>query len=123
MNGHSTYQKTGSLQRKQMHYSPNLLGTINNAIENLKLATIEYDSREKGVSIRDIEAMAVVYKDRKRHLVGFCHLRNEYRNFRLDRLISIKLKKEDFTRRQDFDIDNFQDDSGRYADDVEEDDY
>ncbi len=123
MNGHSAYQKTGSLQRKQMHYSPNLLSTINNAIENLKLATIEYDSREKGISIRDIEPMAVVYKDRKRHLVGFCHLRNEYRNFRLDRLISIKLKKEDFLRRQDFDIDNFQDDSGRYADDVEEDDY
>jgi predicted DNA-binding transcriptional regulator YafY len=123
MNGHSAYPKTGGLQRKQMHYSPNLLGTINNAIENSKLATIEYDSREKGVSIRDIEAMAVVYKDRKRHLVGFCHLRNEYRNFRLDRLVSIKLKKEDFLRRQDFDIDNFQDDSGRYAEDIEEDDY
>ncbi len=123
MNGHSTYSRSGNAQRKQMHYSPNLLGTINNAIDNCKIVTIEYDSREKGISIRDIEPMAVVYKDRKRHLVGFCHLRNDYRNFRLDRLNMIKLKQEEFVRRQDFNIDNFQDDTGRYADDFEEDDY
>lgn len=123
MNGYSTYSKAGSQQKsRQMHYSPNLLSTINNAIDNCKLATIEYDSREKGITIRDIEPMALVYKDRKRHLVGFCHLRNEYRNFRLDRLNMIKLKQEEFLRKQDFNIDNFQDDSAKYGEDFEEED-
>jgi predicted DNA-binding transcriptional regulator YafY len=106
---------------KQMHYSPNLLSTIKNAIDNHKLATIEYDSREKGITVRDIEPMALVYKDQRRQLVGFCHLRNEYRSFRLDRLNTIKLKQDTFFRREDFDISEFQDGSGPVDDEIEDD--
>lgn len=95
-----------------MHYSPNLLSTINNAIDHCKLAVIEYDSREKGISVREIEPMAIVYKDRKRHLVAWCRLRNDYRSFRLDRLNLIKLEKGEFARRQDFKVDDFQDAGG-----------
>lgn len=118
----STYARSAN-QRKQMHYSPNLLSTLNNAIDNCKLATIEYDSREKGLTQRDIEPMAIVYKERKRHLVAWCRLRNDYRSFRLDRLNSIKLKQEEFGRRQDFKIDEFQDEPhSAYEEDFEEED-
>ncbi|HLP18691.1 MAG TPA: WYL domain-containing protein [Chitinophagales bacterium] len=106
----STYAKTAS-QNKQMHYSPNLLNTIVNAVENFKVAVIEYDSSAKGVSVREIEPMAIVYKDRKRHLVGWCRLRGDYRSFRLDRLNSIKLKQEEFSRRNDFNVSDFEDGS------------
>jgi predicted DNA-binding transcriptional regulator YafY len=109
MNDNSTYSRSSAAQRKQMHYSPNLLSTLNNAIDNHKVAIIEYDSREKGMTERDIEPMAIVYKDRKRHLVAWCRLRNDYRSFRLDRLSSIKLRNEEFTRRGDFKIDEYQD--------------
>lgn len=109
MSDNSTYARNSS-QRKQMHYSPNLLSTINNAIDNCKLATIEYDSNEKGITVRQVEPMAIVYKDRKRCLVGWCRLRNDYRSFRLDRLNMIKLHNEDFSRRQDFSVADFQDD-------------
>ncbi len=105
----STYFKS-AVQRKQMHYSPNLLSTISNAIENRKVVTLEYESNEKGITVRNIEPMAVVYKDRKRHLAGWCRLRNDYRSFRLDRLNSIKLNSEQFSPREDFKIENFQDD-------------
>ena len=104
-----------------MHYSPNLLSTINNAIDHCKLTVIEYESREKGISMREIEPMAIVYKDRKRNLVAWCRLRNDYRSFRLDRLNLIKLEKEEFTRRQDFKVDDFQDAAGSNgAEDYEE---
>lgn len=102
------YNKQNSA-RKQMHYSPNLLSCITNAIDNCKLANIEYDSREKGVTVRDIEPMALVYKDRKRHIAGWCRLRNEYRSFRLDCLNTIKVLNEEFARREDFDLNDFQD--------------
>lgn len=109
MNGNSTYPRNAS-PNKQMHYSPNLISTINNAIDNLKVAVIEYDSNQKGITLREIEPMAVVYKDRKRHLVGWCRLRNDYRSFRLDRLNSIKLTQAAFEKRSDFDAAHFQDD-------------
>ena len=114
-----TYARN-AVQRKQMHYSPNLLSTVNNGIDNRKIASIEYDSHEKGVSIRDIEPMAIVYKDRKRNLVAWCRLRNDYRSFRLDRLNCIKLKQEEFVRRDDFNIESFQDDPNAvYQEDYE----
>lgn len=109
MSDNYNYGRAAGKDRKQMHYSPNLLSTINNAIDNCKLSYIEYDSREKGISTRTIEPMAIVYKDRKRHLVAFCHLRNEYRSFRLDRLNLIRLEKEEFQRRPDFKIEDHQD--------------
>lgn len=117
----STYYKGASKQSKQMHYSPNLLSTINNAIENCKVATLEYESHEKGVTVRDIEPMALVYKDRRRSLVAWCRLRNDFRSFRLDRLNCIKLKQETFTRRDDFKIEEHQDASGSYHGDDSDD--
>jgi predicted DNA-binding transcriptional regulator YafY len=113
------YNKQNSA-RKQMHYSPNLLSCITNAIDNCKLATIEYDSREKGITVRDIEPMALVYKDRKRHIAGWCRLRNEYRSFRLDRLNTIKVLNEEFARRQDFNLNDFQDNNPVPVDEEEE---
>ena len=118
----STYQKS-AVQRKQMHYSPNLLSTATNGIENCKLATIEYESHEKGVTVRDVEPMAIVYKDRRRSLVGWCRLRNDYRSFRLDLLNSIKLKNEVFEKRHDFNINDFQDDNSNGYDDNYEDEH
>lgn len=90
-------------QRTQMHYSPNLLGCINNAIDNTRMSFLEYQSREFEVSERQIEPMALIYKNRKRHLVAFCHLRNEYRTFRLDRINLLKVNTAQFTPREGFD--------------------
>jgi predicted DNA-binding transcriptional regulator YafY len=120
----NTLYSRNSVQRKQMHYSPNLLSTLNNAIDNNKVASIEYDSREKGVSTREVEPMAIVYKERKRHLVAWCRLRGDYRSFRLDRLNSIKLKQEEFSRRNDFRVEDFQDDATApaYEEEFEEED-
>ena len=122
MNGSSTYARSAA-QRKQMHYSPNLLSTINNAIDNTLVAAIEYESNERDITLREIEPLAVVYKDRKRNLVAWCRLRNDYRSFRLDRLNMIKVKQEQFARREDFNINDYQDSTGgNQHDDYEEED-
>lgn len=106
MNDYKNYTQR---DKKQMHYSPNLINVIQNAIDNRLLASIEYDSREKGITERNVEPFALVYKEGKRNLVGFCHLRNEYRSFRLDRLNLVKLRKETFDFRPDFNADDFGD--------------
>jgi len=115
------YSRTGNTVRKQMHYSPNLLNTINNAIDGRHLTTLEYDSREKGITVRDIEPLAIVYKDGKRCLVAYCHLREEYRSFRLDRINAVKLKNTHFDTRNDFNLSEFQDDPNSPREDYFED--
>jgi predicted DNA-binding transcriptional regulator YafY len=114
----------GSFSRKQLHYSPNLLSSINNAIENNKVVSIEYDSREKGTTVRDAEPMSIIYKHGKRHLVGWCRLREDYRSFRLDRITTIKVNSAFFEPRADFDlalIESQMEQENAFAEDEEDD--
>jgi predicted DNA-binding transcriptional regulator YafY len=122
-----SYQRNENGQgsgRKQMHYSPNLMDTIQNAIDNLKIAVIEYDSRENDNTIRAIEPMALIYKNRKRHLVGWCRLREDWRTFRLDRISLVKLMNETFVKRDGFNVEEFEVDDQyvNASDDSDEDD-
>jgi predicted DNA-binding transcriptional regulator YafY len=96
--------------RRKMHYSPNLLSCINNSIDNHVIVTIEYASRESEKTIRQVEPMALVYKNRKRNLVGWCHLREDWRSFRLDRIDMVKLHATIFDKRTDFDVTEFEGD-------------
>lgn len=104
-------------QRMQMHYSPNLLGCINNAIDNTKIASLEYESKDNDVSERDVEPMALIFKNRKRHLVAYCHLRQEYRTFRLDRINLIKVNNVEFIPRDGFEAAVFEVDDEYSKDD------
>jgi predicted DNA-binding transcriptional regulator YafY len=96
--------------RKQMHYSPNLLDCIQNAIDHSKLTVIEYESRESDVTSRTVEPMALVYKNRKRHLVAWCQLREDWRTFRLDRIEMVKIMTESFEKRAGFNVADFEKD-------------
>ena len=74
-------QKT--VHRTHAHYSPNLLSILEGATESNNVVSVEYESFEKGITKRDVEPMAVVFKDRKRHLVGWCRLRAAIRWMRV----------------------------------------
>ncbi|MGB1247404.1 MAG: helix-turn-helix transcriptional regulator [Chitinophagales bacterium] len=105
-----------SESKKRMHYSPNMLSCVDNALENQKIIAIEYDSREKGTSNRMVEPMALIYKNRKRHLVGWCRLREAWRTFRLDRISLVKVMCEDFNKRDGFNVEEFEVDDEEFYD-------
>ena len=106
--------------RRKMHYSPNLLSCVNNAIENKVLVTIEYDSRENEQTTRKLEPMALVYKNRKRNLVAWCHLREDWRSFRLDRIEMVKLHKDAFSLRDGFNVADFEGDDESFEEEEED---
>jgi len=107
--------------RRKMHYSPNLLSCVNNAIDNKALVTIEYDSSENEQTTRKLEPVALVYKNRKRNLVAWCHLREDWRSFRLDRIAMVKLHITKFDLRDGFNIADFEGDDESDDDDGDED--
>ncbi|MCB9256253.1 MAG: WYL domain-containing protein [Chitinophagales bacterium] len=94
--------------RKRMHFSPNLLSCMTNAVDNKLLLTIEYESRESESTTRKVEPMGLIYKNRKRHLVGWCKLREDWRTFRLDRVEMVKLHRDSFTPREGFNLSDFE---------------
>jgi len=105
-----SYEKNDNKRhsRRQMHYSPNLLDTVDNAISNKKIVILEYSDGDFEVTTRKVEPMAVIYKNRKRNFVAWCHLREDWRTFRLDRVEMLKLTIEDFNPRTDFNLADFE---------------
>jgi proteasome accessory factor B len=82
---------------------------IEGATRNRKRVTIRYQSASTGlVQTRDVDPYALVYRQSAWVVVGHCHLRQDVRSFRLDRVSSIKMaprpKSADFDRPEDFDI-------------------
>ena len=51
----------------------------------------------KPITERQIEPIGLCYYSLNWHLIGWCRLRNGYRDFRLSRIIRLQLKDETFT--------------------------
>jgi proteasome accessory factor B len=82
---------------------------IEAATRHRKRVTLTYQSAATGmVSKRDLDPYALVYREGAWLAVGWCHLRQEVRTFRVDRIheavMAPKPKSPDFERPTDFDI-------------------
>lgn len=82
-------------QRKTPQPNLNLLQTILKSISENKVITIHYFTYYRQESSdRNIEPVGVFYLDNYWHLIAWCHLRNDYRDFRLDRIQKISFTDE-----------------------------
>jgi len=61
--------------------------TLLNSIAQKKVLTIDYfANHSQEHTKRDIEPIGIFYKDSYWHLIAFCRMRNDYRDFRIDRI-------------------------------------
>jgi proteasome accessory factor B len=83
--------------------------TLESATRSRKRVTITYDAAATGMtSRRDIDPYGLVYREGAWLCVGWCHLRQDVRSFRVDRIGEAvqapKPKSPDFERPADFDV-------------------
>jgi len=77
----------------------NCLSTVQLAITNLNLIKIKYLSQKEETSTRTIEPQAVYHTSENWILIGWCQLRNDYREFRLDRIQTLEILNSKFKTR------------------------
>jgi proteasome accessory factor B len=85
------------------------LPLLEQATINRKRVTLRYVSAGSGQSAtREVDPYGLVYRDSSWLLVGWCHLRQSVRSFRLDRIealeVTPKPRTPDFERPADFDV-------------------
>ncbi|PWG81744.1 helix-turn-helix transcriptional regulator [Pararcticibacter amylolyticus] len=86
-------------QRQQQQPDLNLLQPILKSISEKKRLSINYFAHYKQESTRrSIEAVGVFYLDNYWHLIAFCHLRKDYRDFRLDRIQNLGVTEDKYTQ-------------------------
>ena len=75
----------------------NLSKVINSITEETTLK-IKYKNNQQQVTSREIEPLRVILRGRGWYLQAWCLLRDQYRTFRLDRLIELEMTNRSFNR-------------------------
>lgn len=90
-----------------LNISSNALAEIQVAITNFSLLEIYYKkANDYEISVREIEPYALYSYEQKWLLIAWCHMRNEYRSFRIDRIQSFKILNKKFSPKK-FDLHTF----------------
>jgi predicted DNA-binding transcriptional regulator YafY len=77
----------------------NLLQPVLKSIDQRKVLEIQYHARyNQQKTKRLVEPLGVFYSDNSWHLIAFCRMRNDYRDFRFDRIFSMELTALDFSK-------------------------
>lgn len=74
-------------------------GKIEHAITTCHSLTMTYDSIQSGSKVRKVDPYFIVFKGRAFYFVGFCHLRGEFRTFRIGRVADLDLTSDTFVRQ------------------------
>lgn len=82
-------------------------GQLESAISADKKIQIKYDSLKSGVMERVVEPYFMVFRGRSFYLVGYCVTRKEFRTFRIDRIQSLIVLDERFTRQKGVDAQSY----------------
>ncbi len=86
-------------------FSNNYITTIQKAMSAKKCLNIRYFSKYNNSSnSREIEPLGLCFYGFKWHLIGYCYLRNDFRDFRLDRLQELEISERPMEHDKNFSI-------------------
>lgn len=85
--------------RDESQFPNRFLSEIQDALARQRVLSIEYYSfYNDSVSRREIEPIGIFHMNSNWHLIGFCKLRQDYRDFRADRIKSLTLTEQGFNK-------------------------
>ena len=76
------------------------LSVLQQCITNKHIIRLDYKNNNEEVSQREVEPIGLIFYAFNWHLIGWCHLRNDYRDFKVSRVqqihcINIPFKKQE----------------------------
>ncbi len=74
------------------------LSQLQNAISAKHILEIDYTNNKSEVSRREVEPIGLIFYAFGWHLIAFCHMRNEYRDFKVVRILKIRNTEKPFRK-------------------------
>jgi len=75
---------------ERLTYNFEYLSLLQNAISEKNIIELEYKNAKEEISKREIEPIGLIFYAFGWHLIAWCHVRNQYRDFNLTRIIRVK---------------------------------
>ena len=101
----NTLSKTIQLELDTVssHTASHILLAISHACENRLRLELHYRSSNGDENEREVDPYGIACLRGLWYVVGWCHLRQSMRSFRIDRILNITLSDQHFTRSDNFD--------------------
>jgi predicted DNA-binding transcriptional regulator YafY len=78
---------------------------VQRALAEQRVLAITYQGAQRpGITRREVEPLGLVYYADNWHLIGYCRLRRDVRDFRTDRIHQIQVRNEIFSGHDDFSL-------------------
>lgn len=77
--------------------------TLSRAVQQEKRVWMRYRASQAGETERAVDPYGLIFQAGLWYTVGYCHLRQDLRLFRLDRVLHVEPREESFTRPPGFD--------------------
>jgi predicted DNA-binding transcriptional regulator YafY len=78
--------------------------TLSVAVEQRRRVHLHYRSGSSDTTQRDVDPYGIVFNDGTWYTAGYCHMRQDVRTFRLDRIIKAEPRDQTFERPEGFDV-------------------
>jgi predicted DNA-binding transcriptional regulator YafY len=83
------------------------LSVIQNAITARTIIEIEYRNIKEEVSRRNVEPIGLIFYALNWHMIAWCHLRKEYRDFKVFRILKIKATEQPFIQKEHMELNEY----------------
>jgi predicted DNA-binding transcriptional regulator YafY len=95
-------------------FRDDVLTMMQEAVVRRRVLKMEYSANSDGaITKRSVEPLALLYYSDHWHLIAYCRLRQDYRDFRTDRIKSFLPTDEFFPARKNFSIKQYLQDSNK----------
>lgn len=115
--GRTQREDLEQIQSKTAHYIPeiyehlmpeqNHLSLIQKAIVDKVILNMAYENAEGLPTTRQVEPIGLTFYSLNWHLIAWCHLREEYRDFRTSRIESLHLTILPFRKKDHIDLQTY----------------
>jgi len=85
LDNHIRLQLPSCFQNNFEHLSP-----LQHSIATRTIIEIEYKNTKEEISKRSVEPIGLIFYALNWHLIGWCHLRCDYRDFRVSRILHVR---------------------------------
>ncbi|WAC41424.1 helix-turn-helix transcriptional regulator [Pedobacter sp. SL55] len=92
---------------KRLRSDVEYLSLLQNAIADKQIVSIKYKNYKEEVSERRLEPIGLIFYAFSWHLIGYCHLRSSYRDFKVNNILQLNCSSLPFTLTEHISINDY----------------
>jgi len=83
------------------------LADLQRCIAEEMVVELHYTNKAREASLRLVEPIGLIFYGMNWHIVGWCHKRGEYRDFRVSRITSLRCTSQPFTKNDHMEVGDY----------------